>query len=121
MKMDCNFCGEKIPAGTEYIFVSNKGKANYFCSSKCYKNLIVLDRKPRDVKWTKAYAAEKEARLKSIGHKAEAPKEPSPKEETEKRAKKEHKAEAPKKPAQKEEAEASKGQAAKKPKKPAKK
>ncbi|MFH0863442.1 MAG: hypothetical protein V1875_10515 [Candidatus Altiarchaeota archaeon] len=117
--MDCNFCGERIPAGTEYIHVSNKGKANYFCSSKCHKNLIVLDRKPRDVKWTKAYADEKEARLKSIGHKvSEEPKE-APKAEGEKKPpQKEHNVEAAPKHAKKEAAESEK---AKKPKKPAKK
>ena len=67
--MDCNFCGELIPRGTEYIHVTSKGKALYFCSSKCLKNLVKLNRKPRETKWTQAYKAEKEARLKLLGQK----------------------------------------------------
>jgi large subunit ribosomal protein L24e len=108
--MDCNFCGTGIPRGTEFIYVNSKGKAHYFCSGKCYKNLIKLNRKPRAVKWTKAYADEKEARLKLLGHKAvdapaatpeEKPKiaakeAPAPKaEKTEKKAEARKKAAAP--------------------------
>jgi large subunit ribosomal protein L24e len=62
--MDCNFCGIKIPKGTDYIFVTAKGKALYFCTSKCYKNLVKLDRKIRHTKWTQAYMLEKQSRLK---------------------------------------------------------
>jgi large subunit ribosomal protein L24e len=119
--MDCNFCGQRIPAGTEYIYVSNKGKASYLCSSKCFKNLIRLDRKPRDVKWTKAYAQEKEARLKSQEHKGTEPHKPAeaPKQKGQKTPK-EHKVEAEKTPDKKEKADSGKKEI-KKPKKPAKK
>ena len=61
--MECSFCGRTIPEGAEVIFVTRKGKALYFCTSKCEKNMIKLGRKPRKVKWTIAYAKEKEARL----------------------------------------------------------
>jgi len=71
--MDCNFCGVMIPAGTEYIYVTNKGRAHYFCSSKCLKNLVKLERKPRETLWTKAYRVEKEARVKSQGKSEEKP------------------------------------------------
>ena len=67
--MDCNFCGERIPKGTEYIYVTSKGKALYFCSSKCLKNLVKLNRKPRETKWTQSYREEKEARLKLLAQK----------------------------------------------------
>jgi large subunit ribosomal protein L24e len=70
--MDCNFCGTKIPWGTEYIHVTAKGRALYFCSSKCLKNLVKLNRKPRKIKWTKTYLVEKEARLKLLGQKPKA-------------------------------------------------
>lgn len=114
--MDCNFCGDRIPTGTEYIYVSNKGKASYFCSSKCFKNLIRLERKPRDVKWTKAAREDKAARLKSMEHKVgETPKVEAQK--TGEKKAKEHKAESPKQ-AKKEKAQPEK---TKKPKKPAKK
>lgn len=75
--MDCDFCRKRIPAGTEYIYVTNKGKAIHFCSSKCHKNLIKLNRKPRDIKWTKTYMEEKEARLKILGKTSEAKPEPA--------------------------------------------
>jgi len=104
--MDCNFCGKRIPTGTEYIYVTSKGKALYFCSSKCQKNLIKLNRKPRETKWTQSYREEKEARLKLLAQKPvaqvkeaalESKKEPAhehvAKEQKEK-AKAEHKAEA---------------------------
>jgi large subunit ribosomal protein L24e len=71
--MDCNFCGDRIPRGTEFIYVTNKGKALYFCASKCKKNLVNLNRKPRETKWTQAYKQEKEARLKIIGQKPPQP------------------------------------------------
>jgi ribosomal protein L24E len=60
--MDCSFCEKKISKGTEFIFVTKKGKAMYFCSS----NLVNLERKPRKTKWTKAYKLEKDARLKLL-------------------------------------------------------
>ena len=41
------------------IFVTKRGKALYFCSSKCDKNMIKLERKPRETKWTKAYKKRK--------------------------------------------------------------
>ncbi|HHQ45372.1 MAG TPA: hypothetical protein ENN13_04465 [Candidatus Altiarchaeales archaeon] len=63
--MDCVFCGKKIPAGTESIYVDAKGKANYFCSRKCEKNMINLGRKPRKTRWTRMYMEEKALRLKS--------------------------------------------------------
>jgi large subunit ribosomal protein L24e len=64
--MDCNFCSRKIPKGSEVIFVTKKGKALYFCSSKCENNMVKLKRKPRKVKWTVEYRKEKEVRLKLL-------------------------------------------------------
>ncbi len=64
--MDCSFCGKEIPRGTEVIFVTKRGKALYFCSSKCDKNMIKLERKPRETKWTQAYKEEKDIRIKGL-------------------------------------------------------
>jgi len=61
--MECSFCGRDIERGTETIFVTKKGRVFYFCSSKCEKNLLKLGRKPRKIKWTEAYRAEKATRL----------------------------------------------------------
>jgi large subunit ribosomal protein L24e len=63
--MNCSFCGKDIPRGTEMIFVNKRGKALYFCSSKCDKNLNKLGRKPRETKWTAAYKEEKDIRTKT--------------------------------------------------------
>jgi large subunit ribosomal protein L24e len=91
--MECSFCGRTIEKGTETIFVTNKGKAMYFCSRKCEKNILTLGRKARKVKWTEEYRAEKSIRLRGLTPKAEEPK----KKETP--AKKEEKPKAEKKPA----------------------
>ena len=63
--MNCSFCGCRIEKGTETIFVTKKGTAVYFCSGKCERNLLKLGRKPRKVKWTESYRAEKGIRIKS--------------------------------------------------------
>ena len=63
--MDCSFCGHGIPRGTEMIFVTKRGKALYFCSSKCERNMLKLGRKPRETKWTDDYREEKLIRVKS--------------------------------------------------------
>jgi len=91
--MECSFCGKDIEQGTETIFVTKKGKVFYFCSSKCEKNLLKLGRKPRKIKWTEAYRAEKAIRLKGIAAKEEKPeKEKEVKEEKPKKEKKAKKA-----------------------------
>jgi large subunit ribosomal protein L24e len=120
--MDCNFCGIRIPQGTEYIFVTSKGKALYFCSSKCYKNLVKLNRKPRETKWTKSYISEKEARMKTMEHKSdEVRKEPPTADEAKPaEAKKAEKPKAKESPAKKAKSDAPRGEEKAKPKKQAK-
>ncbi|MFZ2456427.1 MAG: 50S ribosomal protein L24e [Candidatus Altiarchaeia archaeon] len=75
--MNCSFCGKDIPRGTEMIFVNKRGKAQYYCSSKCDKNMNKLGRKPRETKWTVAYKEEKDIRTK--GMPAPVAKEEAPK------------------------------------------
>jgi len=79
--MMCSFCGDDVEEGTEKIFVTLKGKAHYFCSSKCEKNMLKLGRKARKVKWTKEYRSEKDIRLKALA-------KAKPKKKREKPAKK---------------------------------
>lgn len=64
--MNCNFCGHGIERGTESIYVTQRGKALYFCSSKCGKNMLKLKRKQMRVKWTDKYREEKSIRIKGI-------------------------------------------------------
>ena len=59
----CAFCGKKIEPGTDKMYVTKTGTVYYFCSSKCYKNMIELHRIPRKVRWTAAYRKEKEVRI----------------------------------------------------------
>uniref|UniRef100_A0A7J3ZM63 Large ribosomal subunit protein eL24-related N-terminal domain-containing protein n=1 Tax=Fervidicoccus fontis TaxID=683846 RepID=A0A7J3ZM63_9CREN len=34
------------------MYVKNDGSVLWFCSSKCYKNMMILKRNPRELKWT---------------------------------------------------------------------
>lgn len=58
--MKCSFCGKQIPKGTGLMYVQKTGKRYYFCSSKCEKNLLELNRKPLTTKWTSAHSKKKE-------------------------------------------------------------
>lgn len=50
--MKCSFCNNEIPKGTGTMYVKVSGQILYFCSSKCEKNLLKLERIPREHKWT---------------------------------------------------------------------
>lgn len=52
---NCSFCGGFIPAGTGIMHVRNDGRILWTCSDKCKKNLFVLRRDPRKLKWTEKY------------------------------------------------------------------
>ncbi len=58
-KKVCSFCGAEIEPGTGKIYVRKDGKILHFCSRKCEKNMVVLKRNPRKLKWTKYYAGRK--------------------------------------------------------------
>ena len=51
----CSFCRKTIEPGTGIMFVKNDGRIFNFCAAKCEKHLLVLDHKPRETKWSKAY------------------------------------------------------------------
>ena len=51
----CSFCGKDIEDGTGKIFVKTDGKVLHFDKQKCEKNMLKLNRKPRNLKWTKFY------------------------------------------------------------------
>lgn len=50
--MKCSFCGNRIPDATGKIVVGKTGKLQYFCSTKCEKNMLKLKRKALNVRWT---------------------------------------------------------------------
>lgn len=53
--VSCSFCGNKIEKGTGKMYIKTDARVLYFCSSKCEKNMLKLERKPRTTKWTKHY------------------------------------------------------------------
>lgn len=57
--MRCSFCGRVAKKGTGKMFVRKTGKIIYFCSRKCEKNMIKLERKPRKVRWTRTFRKKK--------------------------------------------------------------
>jgi len=59
----CSFCGGSIEPGTGRLYVRKDGVTYNFCSSKCFKNLVVMKRLPRETEWTAAYKREKDTRL----------------------------------------------------------
>jgi len=59
----CSFCGKEIEPGTGKMFVKKDGTVFLFCSNKCSKNLVEMERVPRRTTWTRAYAREKDVRM----------------------------------------------------------
>mgnify|MGYP002524948877 FL=1 len=51
----CSFCNRSVSRGTGTMFAKNDSTVMWFCSAKCKKNLLVLKRDPRKLKWTKKY------------------------------------------------------------------
>ncbi|NOJ28931.1 MAG: 50S ribosomal protein L24 [Nitrososphaeraceae archaeon] len=52
---NCFFCGEHIPSARGTMLVKNDGSIQWTCSNKCKKNLRLLKRDPRKLKWTSKY------------------------------------------------------------------
>ncbi len=70
----CTFCGTEIEPGTGRMYIKKDGVVYNFCTSKCYKNLVVLGRVPRRTTWTRYYEREKGVRMKGVPAEEEAPK-----------------------------------------------
>ena len=60
----CTFCGDEIEPGTGRMYIKKDGVVYNFCTSKCFKNMIVLGRVPRRTTWTQYYAREKQIRMR---------------------------------------------------------
>jgi len=50
--VNCSFCGHTLEKGTGKMLVKNDSRILYFCSTKCEKNMLQLNRKAREHKWT---------------------------------------------------------------------
>lgn len=57
---ECSFCGERIEPGTGKMFVKRDGTIYRYCSNKCQKSHMDLDRVPREVRWSRHYEAPEE-------------------------------------------------------------
>jgi len=115
----CTFCGDEIEPGTGRMYIKKDGVVYNFCSSKCFKNLVILGRVPRRTTWTRYYEREKQVRMKGLPEPEEKPKTRKVKKVVKEEAKPEEKAE--EKALEKEEApkDAEKKPAPKAEKKPA--
>ncbi len=56
----CSFCGEAMERGTGKMYVKKDGKILYFCSTKCEKNTLKLNRKFLETRWSSKYKKEKQ-------------------------------------------------------------
>ena len=93
----CTFCGTEIEPGTGRMYIKKDGVVYNFCTSKCFKNMVVLGRVPRRTTWTRYYEREKEVRMKGLPvPEAEAPKAKKVKKPAEAEPKVEKKPEAEK-------------------------
>jgi len=69
----CTFCGSEIEPGTGRMYIKKDGVVYNFCTSKCFKNMVILGRVPRRTTWTRYYEREKEVRMKGEPIAEEAP------------------------------------------------
>jgi len=60
----CSFCNRPIAKGSGTMLAKNDGTVLWSCSSKCKKNLLVLKRDPRKLKWTDTLKAELKSKSK---------------------------------------------------------
>jgi large subunit ribosomal protein L24e len=86
----CTFCGDEIEPGTGRMYIKKDGVVYNFCSSKCFKNLVILGRVPRRITWTRYYEREKQVRMKGL-----PTAEPKPKAKKVKKAEEKPKEEKP--------------------------
>ncbi len=70
----CTFCGSEIEPGTGRMYVKKDGVVYNFCTSKCFKNMVVLRRVPRRTTWTRYFEREKAIRMKGGLEAIEQPK-----------------------------------------------
>ncbi|MBT7903765.1 hypothetical protein HN587_07935 [Candidatus Woesearchaeota archaeon] len=48
----CSFCGKEVAQGCGKLYIKTDGRVLNFCSRKCEKNMLLLKRKPRNIRWT---------------------------------------------------------------------
>jgi len=66
------------------MYVKTDGRIFYFCSMKCEKNMLKLNRKPRTTRWTAEFAEVKSgggAKAESSSKESAKAKNPQPKKQ----------------------------------------
>ena len=63
----CSFCGSELRLGGGKMFIKRDATVFYFCSNKCEKNQVVMNRKPLKTKWTEAHHKLKATMLSAKG------------------------------------------------------
>jgi large subunit ribosomal protein L24e len=58
----CSFCGNDFQQGTGMMYVKNDGTILWFCSSRCRKSSLLMNRDPRKIPWTKYYGKEEKGK-----------------------------------------------------------
>ncbi|HKZ49515.1 MAG TPA: 50S ribosomal protein L24e [Candidatus Nanoarchaeia archaeon] len=53
----CSYCNKNFDRTSGKMLVQNTGKVLFFCSNKCEKYMLVLQRSPKRLKWTKPLKA----------------------------------------------------------------
>ena len=86
--LKCVFCGKEEKSFKGVHYIKNTGVINYFCSSKCRKNSLKLNRDKRRLKWTEAFHMTRDRTRTREDDKAKAKAE-SKKEESKKEIKEE--------------------------------
>lgn len=61
----CSFCENILKPGTGKMYVKKDGKIMHFCSSKCERNMLSLERKPLQTRWTLKFINEKKGKQKT--------------------------------------------------------
>ncbi|MBI5390103.1 50S ribosomal protein L24e [Candidatus Woesearchaeota archaeon] len=59
--MKCSFCNNEVEKSTGTMYVKKDAKILYFCSTKCEKSMLKLNRNPRYTLWTNTARQEKKA------------------------------------------------------------
>lgn len=65
--MRCSFCAQEIVKGTGKIYVKREGAVFYFCTKKCEKHQLKLERHPAKTRWTLKAAQTKKIALAAAG------------------------------------------------------
>ncbi len=64
----CTFCGTEIPVGTGKMYVKKDARILWFCSRRCEKNLLKLERNPRTTTYTAEARKSKKQQMAALAH-----------------------------------------------------